>query len=70
MYVFWILGKILSYPVDQAESYMSALIRRLRTGPAGTPASASSGPNPFDTIESREIPPAPPALSGPDSAKR
>lgn len=66
MYVFWILGKVLSYPIDQIESF----IRKQRNKTAVTPikASASSSYNPFKEIEGREIPPAPPVIKGPASA--
>jgi hypothetical protein len=68
MYVFWILGKVLSYPVDQLESF----IRRQRNKPEVTPikASAPSSYNPFKEIEGREIPPAPPVINGPASAAK
>ena len=62
MYVFWILGKVLSYPVDTAESYVTRWWRNWQTRPVMRPASAPAVPNPFDTIGSREIPPAPPVL--------
>lgn len=69
MYLFWILGQVISYPIDRAESYISNMIRRLQSGPEVTPAAAQAGPNPFTTINMRQIPPAPPVLSGPDSTK-
>lgn len=62
MYVFWILGKVLSYPVDTAESYVSRWWRNWRSGPVARPASAPAAPNPFDSMGSREIPPAPPVM--------
>ena len=66
MYVFWILGKVLSYPIDQLESF----INQQRNKAVVTPikASASSSYNPFKEIEGREIPPAPPVINGPASA--
>jgi hypothetical protein len=62
LYVFWVAGKILSFPVDLAES----LIRKVKGKPkpqAGSPVQASSQPSnsPFDNLNWREIPPAPPA---------
>jgi hypothetical protein len=64
MYVFWILGKILSYPVDTADSYISGLWRRWQSRPVVQPASAPAIPNPFDSMGDRHIPPAPPVTSG------
>lgn len=64
MYVFWILGKVLSYPVDIAESYISGMWRKWQAGPVVQPASAPAVPNPFDSMSDRHIPPAPPATSG------
>ncbi|MFH1114741.1 MAG: hypothetical protein V1792_12565 [Pseudomonadota bacterium] len=63
LYVFWILGRILSYPIDTAESYVSGWLERRRNQPAAQPASASAAQNPFNSIGLREIPPAPPAES-------
>jgi len=63
MYVFWVLGRVLSYPIDTAESYVTGWIGRLRNRPVAQPAAAPAGPNPFNSIRSREIPPAPPAQS-------
>jgi hypothetical protein len=61
MYVFWVLGRILSYPIDTAESYVSEWIGSWRNRPIAQPASAPAAPNPFTSIRLREIPPAPPA---------
>lgn len=68
MYVFWILGKVLSYPIDQLE----AIITRRHNTSAAKPikASAPSTYDPFKEIEGREIPPAPPVLNGPTFADR
>lgn len=66
MYVFWVLGKILSYPLDTAESYISTWLNRRQNAPLATPASAGAAPNPFSTMNEREIPPAPPALARPE----
>lgn len=60
MYVFWILGRVLSYPIDTAESYISSWWERRWNQPVATPASAPAVPNPFNSIRTREIPPAPP----------
>ncbi len=59
MYVFWLLGRIISYPVDQAESYVRGLI----SGPTVKPAAAPRPPDPFADVDKREIPPAPPVKS-------
>lgn len=62
MYVFWILGKMLSYPIDRVEDFISSKLRSSETPkPVAAPAVATSRPNPFDSVNFREIPPAPPA---------
>jgi|UniRef100_A0A7C4AQ70 hypothetical protein len=61
MYVFWVLGKMLSYPVDKVESFVLSKLKRNNDAVAATPAGASSQPNPFQSVNWREIPPAPPA---------
>jgi hypothetical protein len=63
MYVFWILGKMLSYPIDKAESYVYSFKRKPKPQVEGapTPATASATPNPFSSVNWNEIPPAPPA---------
>ncbi len=62
MYVFWILGRILSYPFDKAEAYIDSWKqkRKASPAPAAVPA-AASGPNPFASVNWGQIPPAPPA---------
>jgi hypothetical protein len=64
MYVFWILGKVLSYPVDKVESYVNDLLKKPLPGPVVKPASATPGYNPFEARSFSEIPPAPPARRG------
>jgi hypothetical protein len=61
MYVFWYLGKVLSYPVDAVESY----IRNWREAPkpVAVPASSSSKANPFESVKWTAIPPAPPVAN-------
>jgi|GEM_PF-1809981 len=61
MYVFWILGKMLSYPVDKVESFVLSKLKRNNDSALPAPAGVSSQPNPFQSINWREIPPAPPA---------
>ena len=62
MYVFWILGKMLSYPIDKVEDFISSRLRSRETPkPVAAPAVATSKPNPFDSVNFREIPPVPPA---------
>lgn len=62
MYIFWILGKMLSYPVDKVEDFISSRLRsRESPKPVVAPAVATHRPNPFDSVNFREIPPAPPA---------
>lgn len=60
MYIFWLLGRIISYPVDKAESFLTGQIKRWQNGPVVTPASAPASSNPFESVKWREIPPAPP----------
>jgi hypothetical protein len=63
MYIFWLFGKIISYPIDKVESYVTKKLyspEKPKFVPATAPASASS---PFDSINWREIPPAPPVQS-------
>ncbi|MGB6063198.1 MAG: hypothetical protein WBG50_00200 [Desulfomonilaceae bacterium] len=59
MYVFWILGKMLSYPIDKAESYIYSFVNRPKAK-AQAPATTSTTPNPFASVSWSEIPPAPP----------
>jgi hypothetical protein len=63
MYVFWILGKMLSYPIDKAESYVYSFAKKSKPQPDGAPipATATATPNPFSSVNWSEIPPAPPA---------
>ena len=63
LYVFWILGKLISYPVDAMESYVASLREQWRAKPV--PAAASSAPNPFEERRFGQVPPAPPVVLGP-----
>jgi hypothetical protein len=58
MYVFWILGKALSYPVDKVEQFVAGKIRQVSMKPEVKPSAAAV--NPFEAIDLKEIPPAPP----------
>jgi hypothetical protein len=62
MYVFWLMGRAISYPLDKAESYL----RKLRDKATFRQITVQSAPppNPFDRLDVSEIPPAPPALHG------
>ncbi len=62
MYVFWVVGKILSFPVDTVESYVTKLRGEWRT--KAVPAAAPAQPNPFETRHIGQIPPAPPVVLG------
>ncbi|MEJ2716110.1 MAG: hypothetical protein P8182_03080 [Deltaproteobacteria bacterium] len=62
MYVFWIFGKVLSYPIDRAESFIRGMLTRSPAKPAAVPAGVKARPDPFQSADLREIPPAPPAL--------
>ena len=66
LYVFWYLGKIISYPIDTAEAYITSCIAKLRqpTQPVAVPASSTPLSNPFDSVQWKSIPPAPPVVSG------
>ena len=66
LYVFWYLGKIISYPIDTAEAYITSYIARLRqpAQPVAVPASSTPLSNPFDSVKWKAIPPAPPVVSG------
>lgn len=66
LYVFWYLGKIISYPIDTAEAYITSYIAKLRQPPQPVAVPASSTPvaNPFDSVEWKAIPPAPPVAGG------
>lgn len=61
MYVFWILGKVLSYPVDTVEQFVTKKIRQVSLKPKTK--SQAQPVNPFDSVDIREIPPAPPVLN-------
>ncbi len=62
LYVFWYLGRIISYPIDTAEAYITSSIAKLRQAPSpvAVPASSPPLPNPFDSVKWKAIPPAPP----------
>ena len=62
LYVFWLLGRLISYPIDKVESYVTKKLYpadRPKAVPAAASASGSV-PSPFESINRREIPPAPP----------
>ncbi len=62
LYVFWLFGKIISYPIDKVESYISRKLYSVEK-PQLVPAAASApsaSSSPFDSLNRREIPPAPP----------
>ncbi len=61
MYVFWYLGKVISYPVDTVEAYIRSWLTA--PTPVAVPASGSSASNPFDSVKWRAIPPAPPVTN-------
>jgi hypothetical protein len=64
MYVFWIMGKILSFPVDTLESYVTRLRGEWNAKAVAVPASAPAQPNPFEKRHIGQIPPAPPVVLG------
>ena len=62
LYVFWLMGKLISYPFDALDT----CIQRLRERPEAVraiPAAAPGSPNPFDSVKLGQIPPAPPVSS-------
>lgn len=66
LYVFWVIGKLISYPFDAADAY----IQRFREGAdddaRAVPAAAPGASNPFDAVKLGQIPPAPPVSNRPD----
>ena len=62
MYVFWLLGKALSYPIDRIESYVLLKLKRSRNKQATI--NVSSVPNPFEAADLSQVPPAPPVIKG------
>jgi hypothetical protein len=57
MYVFWLLGKMISYPIDKAEAFVRTQMEKPFFRPASSPGPAQ---DPFIALERGEIPPAPP----------
>lgn len=54
MYIFWILGKMLSYPIDKVEDFITSKLKsRQAPEPVAAPAVATSRPNPFDSVNFR-----------------
>jgi hypothetical protein len=62
LYVFWLLGKALSYPIDRTESYIAGLRARSAAKTTTKPAVSPTTNNPFLSRNLHEIPPAPPVL--------
>ena len=60
LYVFWLLGRLISYPIDKVESYVSKKLYPVEQPKAVPAAATGSVPSPFESINRREIPPAPP----------
>ncbi len=69
MYVFWALGKIISYPFDKAEELIRARLGGYKAQ-TKTASSETEAINPFDSVSLREIPPAPPVSQSPGSSHR
>lgn len=57
MYIFWLLGKMISFPIDKAESFVRGQIERPFFRPASSPAAEN---DPFASLDRGEVPPAPP----------
>jgi hypothetical protein len=64
MYVFWLVGRVLSYPVDKAESAVRGWLEKRKGRAANAPAQLEDGRNPFDSVDFGALPPAAPALAG------
>lgn len=58
MYVFWILGRMISYPFDKAEAVITNFKNKRAAAAERKKLSDSGGPT---SIHWNEIPPAPPA---------
>ncbi|HMK36504.1 MAG TPA: hypothetical protein VK463_15630 [Desulfomonilaceae bacterium] len=63
LYVFWILGRLISYPIDKVEAYITTLRSEKKRDGAPVPASGGPDSNPFGSVNWREIPPAPPVAN-------
>ncbi|MBM4328716.1 MAG: hypothetical protein FJ118_16305 [Deltaproteobacteria bacterium] len=68
MYVFWLMGRAISYPLDRAESYLKKLSEKATF--KQITVKSTPPPNPFDRLDVSEIPPAPPALHGAAASQR
>jgi hypothetical protein len=66
LYVFWILGKLISYPFDKADSYIHKIRSGWKREGTPTPACAPADSNPFKSVNWSQIPPAHP-ISDPSS---
>jgi len=65
LYVFWALGKLISYPFDAADSYIQRYREGSDSDAKAIPAAAPGAANPFDAVKLGQIPPAPPVSSRP-----
>lgn len=65
LYVFWILGRLINYPIDKVESYIYKIRSERKRDGTPVPASAGSDRNPFNSLNWREIPPAAPISGAP-----
>jgi hypothetical protein len=59
LYVFWLLGKVISYPVDKVESL---IFRSDKIKGDHVPGPVIVNTNPFKKLNESEIPPAPPVV--------
>ncbi|MBI5570325.1 MAG: hypothetical protein HY914_10310 [Desulfomonile tiedjei] len=65
LYVFWALGKLISYPFDAADAYIQRYREGSDSDARAVPAAAPGASNPFDAVKLGQIPPAPPVSSRP-----
>ena len=65
LYVFWALGKLISYPFDAADRYIQRYREGADSEAEAIPAAAPGASNPFEAVKLGQIPPAPPVSSRP-----
>ncbi len=58
LYVFWLLGQVISYPVDKVEALVTRLMERKQPARNNPPYEF----NPFAATARMQVPPAPPVI--------
>ncbi len=61
MYVFWLAGRVISMPIDLLEKAVGKVRSSVSKARPPVPVQAAAVHSPFDNVNWREIPPAPPA---------